>query len=194
MSHFWWEKLGLRNSLWVCQLLYSLLFVLFFFKVRSDSRWTIEEYIFSTEGGEDLHLEMSSYSAQVPGIKGYQLRSLGLRDPGNEVDLASPIGQTHGTGWVFYAAINSGCYHPPPGHTPGICKALCPWGEDFVQQGVAPVVGGGDNLTDRQIHAVAVSVVAVSTTFVGDWLENQGIAKLKNLFEGKKHFLMCIST
>ena len=81
-----------------------------------------------------------------------------------------------------------------PGHTPGICKALCPWGGDFVQQGVAPVVGGGDNLTDRQIHAVAVSVVAVSTTFVGDWLENQGIAKLKNLFEGKKHFLMCIST
>ena len=88
----------------------------------------------------------------------------------------------------------------PPGHTPGICKALCPWGGDFVQQGVAPGVGGGDNLTDRQIHAVAVSVLTMEefagkpTTFVGDWLENQGIAKLKNLFEGKKHFLMCIST
>ena len=59
---------------------------------------------------------------------------------------------------------------------------------------------GGDNLTDRQIHAVAVSVLTMEefagkpTTFVGDWLENQGIAKLKNLFEGKKHFLMCIST
>ena len=104
---------------------------------------------------------------------------------------------------MIYAPINSGCYHPPPappGHTPGICKALCPWGGDFVQQGAAPGVGGGDNLTDRQIHAVAVSVLTMEefagkpTTFVGDWLENQGIAKLKNLFEGKKHFLMCIST
>ena len=25
------------------------------------------------------------------------------------------------------------------------------------------------------------------TTFVGDWLEKQGIGKLKTLFEGKKH-------
>ena len=38
------------------------------------------------------------------------------------------------------AAINSGCYHPP-GHTPGICKALCPWGGNFVQRRVAPGVG-----------------------------------------------------
>ena len=104
-----------------------------------------------------------------------------------------------GTELYNNAPINSGCYHPP-GHTPGICKALCPWGGDFVQQGVAPGVGGGDNLTDRQIHAVAVSVLTMEefagkpTTFVGDWLENQGIAKLKNLFEGKEHFLMCIST
>ena len=80
----------------------------------------------------------------------------------------------------------------PPGHTPGICKALCPGGGDFVQQRVAPGVGGGDNLTDRQTHPVARSVTMEEfagkpTTFVGDWLEKQGIGKLKTLFEGKKH-------
>ena len=43
-----------------------------------------------------------------------------------------------------------------PGHTLGICKALCPGGWDFVQQRVASFGGGvGDNLTDRQINAVA---------------------------------------
>ena len=76
--------------------------------------------------------------------------------------------------------------------SPGICKALCPGGGDFVQQGVAPVVGGGDNLTDRQTHPFARSVTMEEfagkpTTFVGDWLEKQGIGKLKTLFEGKKH-------
>ena len=81
---------------------------------------------------------------------------------------------------------------PPLGHTPGICKALCPGGGDFVQQRVAPGMGGGDNLTDRQTHPVARSVTMEEfagkpTTFVGDWLEKQGIGKLKTLFEGKKH-------
>ena len=60
----------------------------------------------------------------------------------------------------------------------------------MVQQRVAPGVGGGD-LTNRHTHPVARSVTMEEfagkpTTFVGDWLENQGIGKLKTLFEGKK--------
>ena len=77
---------------------------------------------------------------------------------------------------LSYASINSSCYHPPPppGQTPGICKAQCPGGGDFVQQRVAPGVGGGDNLTDCQIHAIARSVknnedfAGKPNTFVGN--------------------------
>ena len=81
---------------------------------------------------------------------------------------------------------------PSPPTPLGICKALCPGGWDFLQQRVAPGVGGGDNWTDRQTHPVARSVTMEEfagkpTTFVGDWLEKQGIGKLKTLFEGKKH-------